>query len=107
MQITDFISKDNVLEYLKEIKTALKKEGIKKLGLFGSFARGDASFGSDIDILIETDELFLKNYPAFRAFSRLQEIRESISNRFGGIRVDICDISGLKKSDIPKEVIYV
>ncbi len=71
MQIVDFISQDDILAYLRQIKPLLEKEGIKKLGLFGSFARGDASFNSDIDIVVETDELFLKNYPEFKAFSRL------------------------------------
>jgi len=107
MQITDFISRDDLLKYLKSIKPELKKDGIKTLGLFGSFARGDASFSSDVDIIIETDNLFLKKYPAFKAFSKLQEIRENISNQFGGIKVDICDLSGLDNNKIPKEVIYV
>lgn len=44
----------NELEKLKpKIIKILKKKGIKKAAIFGSFARGDQKKGSDIDILIE------------------------------------------------------
>jgi uncharacterized protein len=44
----------NSLEKLKpKIIRILKKRGIKKAGVFGSFARGDEKKNSDIDILIE------------------------------------------------------
>ena len=42
------------LEKLKpKIVKILKKKGIKKAGIFGSFARGEQKKNSDIDILIE------------------------------------------------------
>ena len=37
----------------KKIASLLKKKGIKKAGIFGSYARGEEKKGSDIDILIE------------------------------------------------------
>ncbi len=44
---------------IKNIKTkilpVLKKEGIKKAGIFGSYATGKQKKNSDIDILIEFD----------------------------------------------------
>lgn len=44
-------------ESIKEIKPKivkiLKKHGIKKAGIFGSYARGEQKKNSDIDILIE------------------------------------------------------
>ncbi len=107
MLITNFITKDDILEYLKTLKPTLKKEGIDKLGLFGSFAKDSASFDSDIDILLNTTDLFLQNYPAFKAISRLEDIKKDISNHFGGIKVDIADLAGLDSASIPKEVIYV
>jgi len=43
-----------ILGKLKEkIIKILKEEGIKKAGIFGSFARGEQKKGSDIDIVIE------------------------------------------------------
>lgn len=44
----------NALESIKpKIIRLLKKNKIKRAGIFGSFARGEAKKGSDIDILIE------------------------------------------------------
>ena len=44
-------------EQLKELKKAiiavLKKHGVKKAAIFGSFARGEVTEESDIDLLVE------------------------------------------------------
>ena len=37
----------------KKIVPLLKKEGVKRAGIFGSYARGEQKKTSDIDILIE------------------------------------------------------
>ncbi len=37
----------------KQILPTLKKENIKKAGIFGSYSRGDHNSSSDIDILIQ------------------------------------------------------
>ena len=39
-----------------ELKTMYKNQGINYLGLFGSFARGENNYQSDIDLLIDFDE---------------------------------------------------
>ena len=45
------------LEELKQkILPILKRHGVKKAGLFGSYARGDLNAQSDIDILVDIDE---------------------------------------------------
>ncbi len=51
------MKKQNELEKLKP-KTVkiLKNRGVKKAGIFGSFARGEQKKKSDIDILIEPPE---------------------------------------------------
>lgn len=40
-------------EYFLKIKDELQKQGIKKAGIFGSYARGDYKKNSDIDVLID------------------------------------------------------
>lgn len=49
---------------LKKLKPkiirVLKKYGIKKAGIFGSYARGEQKKRSDIDILIKYDKSLLK-----------------------------------------------
>ncbi|MBS3078789.1 nucleotidyltransferase family protein [Candidatus Pacearchaeota archaeon] len=50
-------SKESEIEKLKpKIIEILRKKGIKKAGIFGSYARGEQKEGSDIDILIEPVE---------------------------------------------------
>jgi predicted nucleotidyltransferase len=45
---------NNQLQKMKPlIVKILKKRGVKKASIFGSFARGDQNKNSDIDILIE------------------------------------------------------
>lgn len=57
------MNKDIILDYLREHKAELsRKFQISKIGLFGSFARGEESADSDIDLLVEflpgTEDLF-------------------------------------------------
>ncbi|MDR2438043.1 MAG: nucleotidyltransferase domain-containing protein [Planctomycetaceae bacterium] len=48
-------TRDNILQILKKHKNHfVKKYNITKLGLFGSFARNEATDESDIDICFET-----------------------------------------------------
>lgn len=48
----------NIIKIKPQIIKIIKKSGIKKAGIFGSYARGDQKASSDIDILIEpTNEM--------------------------------------------------
>lgn len=38
------------------LKTMYKKHGVRYVGLFGSYARGEEKSGSDVDLLIDFDE---------------------------------------------------
>jgi len=40
---------------IKALKNILQKRGIKKAGIFGSYARGEQKKNSDIDVLVEFD----------------------------------------------------
>jgi predicted nucleotidyltransferase len=45
-----------VIELLRRARPQLAREfGIKRLALFGSYARGDQQADSDVDILVEVD----------------------------------------------------
>jgi uncharacterized protein len=41
-----------------KVVSILKKRGVKKAGIFGSFARGKQKINSDIDILVKFDDSF-------------------------------------------------
>ncbi len=47
------ISGQNLRELKKVVVPILKRNGVVKAGIFGSYARGEAKKDSDIDILIE------------------------------------------------------
>lgn len=50
------MSRDEILQVLKEAKPILQERyKLRKLGLFGSHARGDSSPESDVDIAIEIE----------------------------------------------------
>lgn len=90
----------DIEKILKSQKPFLKEKfQIKKIGVFGSFARGEQTKESDIDILVEFYE------PIGWEFFDLQEYLESILKR----RIDLVTNNALKsqiKKTILKEVIY-
>ena len=92
-----------ILTFLKENKDIFKKEfHVSKIGLFGSYARGEATEESDIDLLIEFDG-------EVDIFETKFMIREFIKKQLGK-NVDICSEKYLKsyaKDKILSEVIYV
>ena len=50
------INNSTIASIKRKIVPLLKQEGIKKAGIFGSYARGEAKKNSDIDILIELED---------------------------------------------------
>ena len=51
-----------ILETIKNEKKELKEKGVKKIGLFGSYAKDNQKKGSDIDFLVEFKEIDFDNY---------------------------------------------
>ena len=57
MEKINYKDKDEIIQTLKRHKEELyKKYGVKEIGLFGSFARGEETDKSDIDILVEFEK---------------------------------------------------
>ncbi len=53
----------NVVEILRSQEPEMKKRfGVKRIGVFGSFARGDQKDPSDIDILVEFEKPTFDNF---------------------------------------------
>ncbi len=90
------------IEILKKHEDTIKKKfGVKRMGIFGSFAKGEGREESDIDILVE----FEKTVDFFE-FLDLKEFLENLFHR----EVDLVTKRALKpliKEKILKEVIYV
>ncbi len=95
------MDKNEILKNLKNNKQNLKSNfHLAKIGLFGSFARGEATNTSDIDIIVKFDK------PIGWDFIILKEYLEDILNR----EVDLVTEEAIKfqmKKGILKEVIYI
>ena len=66
-----------------------------KVGIFGSFARGDNKKGSDIDILVE-----FKESPSLLTLIKLEnELSELL-----GVKVDLVTTGSLKNKRIKKSI---
>jgi len=99
------LTQKGVIEILREKQPYLRDNfGVKKIGLFGSFAKGTAKKDSDIDILIE----FVQ--PIGLKFVKLAEYMEKLLDK----KVDILTPEGIKgirlkkvAVDIKRSVSYV
>jgi predicted nucleotidyltransferase len=49
------MTRDEIIAKIRSTVPALRAEGVTKLAIFGSRARGDARPDSDLDVLIEVD----------------------------------------------------
>lgn len=98
------ITKSDILTFLaKEKKELEKKYRVSKIGIFGSYARGEETDDSDIDIILEF----------FPQTENLTEIKSSLKElvmREFGKEVDICREKYLKpnyRTQILQSAIYV
>lgn len=73
-------TKESILEYLRNHKEELKERyGVERMALFGSFARGEAKEGSDVDIAVS-----MQNPNLLKQSSMMLELQDSL-----GVKVDL------------------
>jgi hypothetical protein len=99
------MTKERITEVLREKYSFLASQyGVKRIGLFGSYARGQSTEGSDIDILVEFDR------PMGFRFIEFTEYLESLL----GKPVEVVTTAGLQgirveriARSIERSVVYV
>ena len=94
-------SKDRIIKAIQENNTQIKSYGVKRVGIFGSFARASERRTSDIDVLIE----FEKGKKAFDSYMDLKFFLEKLFNR----KIDLVIMESLKpriKNKVLREVSY-
>lgn len=75
----------NAIEILKNNEELIKqKYGVKRIGIFGSFARNEEKEESDVDILVE----FESDFETFDNYIELKYFLEDLFRR----KVDSCDL---------------
>lgn len=70
-------TKEDVLNRLRDLEGRLRSLGVKRLGLFGSFVRGEQVEKSDIDVLLE----FEPGRKSFDNFMRIAFLLEEVLER--------------------------
>lgn len=81
------MDRTQVLDRLRDHRAELAAMGVRSLALFGSVARGEATAGSDVDLLVEFG-VPVGLFEYFAVKERLEEIL--------GVRVDLVTPGGLK-----------
>jgi predicted nucleotidyltransferase len=96
-------SRDQILAFLKQNKKLFRdRYHIIRIGLFGSYARGDQNVNSDIDLLVEFED----------NTQDLYDLKLQLKDFFQkslGIEIDICREKYIKprfKKSILKETVY-
>ena len=95
----DLLTLDEILAGIGRNQAHLRKLGVKKLGVFGSFVRGEAGPESDIDFIVELEKKTFDSYMDVKFFL------EDLFNR----KVDLVLADAIKprlRPYIENEVIY-
>ncbi len=94
-------SRKEILRILKQELPYLKEKfKVKSIGIFGSYARGEQTKTSDIDMLIE--------FEAPVGFFKFIELEDYLSEKLG-VKVDLVTPDALKpliKPQIMQEAVY-
>jgi len=92
----------NAISILRKHEETIKERfNVSRIGVFGSFARGEGGEESDVDVLVE----FKTGFKTFDNYMDLKFYLEDIFSR----NVDLVTVNALKpqlKDDILQEVIY-
>jgi len=93
------MTKHEIINKLTLLKPKLEKEGFMINGIFGSYARGDYTDNSDIDILytLKDPHKFIKINGGFGAFSKIKDIKDFLVKEFAK-NVDFVDKSSLSRT---------
>jgi len=70
-------NKQEILERLGGVRSEVRSLGVKRLGFFGSFVRGDQNPNSDVDVLVE----FEPGRKTLDSFMKLSFLLENLLQR--------------------------
>jgi predicted nucleotidyltransferase len=82
------MEREDILSLLRSRRAEIESFGVSSLRLFGSVARGEASSGSDVDLIVRFREV-----PTFSNYMKLRIFLEDLLAR----KVDLVTESGLRE----------
>lgn len=91
-----------LLQSLERHQSELGRLGVERIGIFGSWARGDARHGSDVDVLV-------KFRPGEKTYDHYLDVKEALEALLGA-RVDLVIEEALKpalRQAVLAETVYV
>ena len=95
------MTKQYILDFLQSKKEYLRQNyDVLSIGLFGSYARGDANESSDVDLLIKTNTKSHKNRFLLKDYLQT-ELNKEIDLGY------VDSLRGFIKKEISKDIIYV
>ena len=62
------MTRDEILRKLEDNRDNIRGLGVRRLGIFGSYARGEETARSDLDFIVEFDEATLHQYLDLKEF---------------------------------------
>jgi len=86
--------REGCLALLHSHRAELRAFGVRRIGLFGSVARGEEELNSDVDVLVEF-EPDKKNYDTFL------DLADYLERLFEGRRVDLVTTKAISKYILP------
>ncbi|MGF1676589.1 MAG: nucleotidyltransferase family protein [Rivularia sp. (in: cyanobacteria)] len=95
------MQRDQVILILHSLKNTLRILGVNSLALFGSVARDEAKFDSDVDILVDLEPPI--------TFDRYMDVKLYLEEQLG-TKVDLVTRKALKpqiRENVEREAIYV
>ena len=96
------MEREDILKFIAAEKAKFEQEfGLKRIGLFGSYARGDVREESDIDIVVEIEKPDL-----FHLIGIKQAIEEVLGTKVDIVRLRDTMNQALR-TRIERDVIYV
>lgn len=96
------MKREDIIRFIAAHKVKFEQEfGLKRIGLFGSYARGEVREDSDIDIVVEIEKPDL-----FHLIGIKQAIEEALGNKVDIVRLRDTMNQALR-SRIERDVIYV
>ncbi len=102
-QLVSQRKKSLVQKKLETAAPAIRTQfGVTKIGIFGSFARGEQTPRSDVDVLVD----FAQGYATLRNFVSLSDHLEELFRR----KVDLLTVGGIDKyirPHVEAEVIWI